>query len=345
MTAKRKTAPTTALARRPHKALDYAGKLETLARQVRRLAAVRAVEVLPPPQALEARVLTDAAQLGQLGLQPLTLSPEAEAILAEPIDAAKVLILPTGAVYYSHIEYTRWFNRGFGRGAWAVVPSAKPNMAGIPKREHQFLVTQPFVLFVHGKAIAQATGEHTYHDDNAEQTHGDVVESLNASALRRLAKRLGVGLELWDRTWGRQWQATYAVMVKVDGKTRPQWRRTSDPPLYGEIGPRSGGRSASPSQGGESGAPGPDRTGAAREAQRTDDRKITPGAKGQVGRLWAIAKTAGRDKDEIKGYLRIRWGIESTSDITRGHYEEVIRDIQRPGPMVEIVDREPGSEG
>lgn len=344
MSAKRKTAPTTALARRP-KAPDYAGKLETLARQVRRLAAVRAVEVLPPQQALEARVLTDVAQLGQLGLQPLTLSAEAETILAEPIDAAKVLILPTGAVYYPHIEYTRWFNRGFGRGAWAVVPSATPKMTPVPKRAAQFLVTQPFVLFVHGKAIAQTTAEHTYHENNAEQSHGDVVESLNASALRRLAKRLGIGLELWDRTWGRQWQASYALMVEVDGENRPQWRRTSDPPLWKEIGPWRGGRSASPRQGGERGAPGPGRTGAAREPQRTDDRKITPGAKGQVGRLWAIAKTAGRDKDEIKGYLRIRWGIESTSDITRGHYEEVIRDIQRPGPMVDTVARDPGEEG
>lgn len=356
---KKAPAPSTALAKR----LD--DRLEKLSRQVARLKATK-VEVLPAlapstevalPQALQALTLTDTAQLGQIGLQPLELSEKAEAILAEPVQDERVLVLPSGAVYYPHIEYTRWFNRAFGRAQWSAVPVATPKLTPVPKNDHKFLVTQPFVLFVHGRAIAQATAEGHYFENNAEQTHADVVEALNASALRRLAKRLGVGLELWDRTWGRAWQAKFAVKVWVDGENRPQWRRRDDPPLPKEKG-LAGDRSPQGGQAGEPGGASEPRARGAREPQATDTRTITKGTKekpGQVERLWAIAKTAGRSKDEIKGYLRIKLGVESTSAILRRDYEQVCKDIAKPGPMLEAavepiddggdVGREPGEEG
>jgi hypothetical protein len=326
-------------------------RLATLAAQIARLKSATKVEVLPPApleKALESRTLTDVAQLGELGFHPLELSEKAETILAEPVDEARVLVLPSGAVYYPHIEYTRWFNRGFGRGAWAVVPAAKPTLTPVPNSDKKFLVTQLFVLFVHGKPIAQATGEGVYHENNKEQTHADVVEALNASALRRLAKRLGVGLELWDRAWGRRWQAAHAVKVWVENENRPQWRRRDEPPLKGEKGP-AGERSLQDGQPGDQGGQSAPRARGGREPQQTDTRPITKGTRekpGQVERLWAIVKTAGRDREELKGYLRITLGIESTSAIQRGQYEQVIRDIQKPGPMLdEGADREPGAEG
>lgn len=351
MTARKAAAPSVALAKR----VD--DRLEKLQGQIARLRTASKVQVIPAPaqleRALDARTLTDVAQLGELGYHPLDLTPEREAILSEPIDDAKVLILPSGAVYLPHVEYTRWFNRGFGRGAWTVVPAAKPTLTPIPNAKSRFLVTQVFVLFVHGKPIAQATGEGTYHENNAEQTHADVVEALNASALRRLAKRLGIGLELWDRAWGRTWQSKHAVRVKVrdkHGNESSQWRRKADPRLYGEQG---GARDEEPSEQRDGQVEGATtRTRGAREPQATDDRTITKGTKekpGQVERLWAIVKVAGRSKDELKGYLRIKLGIESTSDIKRRDYEQVITDIQRPGPMmleaVETERREPGEEG
>jgi len=348
VTARKKPAPSTALVRR----VD--DRLEKLARQVALLKATK-VEVLPAATSPEAPLikalesgLTDVVQLGELGFHPLTLTPAKEAVLDEPVDETRVLILPSGAVYYPHTEYTRWFNRGFGRAAWVVRPAAKPTLSPIANKPGKFLVTQVFVLFVHGKPVAQATGEGNYFEKNNEQTHADVVEALNASALRRLAKRLGIGLELWDRSWGRSWQSRFAVQVWVDGEDRPQWRRTVDPPFpkeKGAVQPRSlqggaGGESSGQSRG-------------AREPQSSDSRTITKGTKekpGQVERLWAIVKTAGRSKEELKGYLRIKLGIESTGDILRRDYEQVIKDIQKPGPMLEAPDvveerREPGEEG
>ena len=349
-------APSTALTKR----LD--DKLAKLSRQVARLKTATKVEVLPAetalalPSALQTLTLTDVAQLGQIGLQPLELSEKAEAVCSEPVVDERVLILPSGAVYLSHTEYTKWFNRAFGRAQWSAVPVATPKLTPVAGSEKRFLVTQPFVLFVHGKAVAQATAEGAYHENNREQSHADVVEALNASALRRLAKRLGMGLELWDRAWGRAWQAKFAIKVWVDGENRPQWRRTDDPPLPKEKGVARD-RSPQEAPAGEPGGQAEPRARGGREPQATDNRKITKGTKerpGQVERLWAIVKTAGRDREELKGYLRIKLGIESTGDILRRDYEEVIRDIQKPGPMIDAalvddgggdVGREPGMEG
>lgn len=351
----KKTTKTTALARRP----DYQASLDKLARKVARLASARGtVEVLPPVGLATVAPSTELSEnpiLGQLGFQPLTLSPEAEAILAEPVDAGRVLIKPTGAVYYPHIEYTRWFNRAFGRGQWTLLPAARPKMIEVPQPggEVKHLATQTFVLCVHGKPIAQATGEQEYHPDNAEQTYGDVIESLNANALRRIAKRLGVGLELWDRAWGDAWQAAHAVKVWVNGKNKPQWRRKIDGQFYGETGPAvdkpagSGGGGSSRAQAQRSEGRTAQETGDRRTAQErrdaTDTRKIS---QAQAKRYWVIARKAKRTDDEVRGYLRIVCGVEHTADMERRFYEAACAQLTKEGPLVraELPTREPGED-
>ncbi len=340
----------TALARRP----DYNAKLDKLAKQVQRLASVRPkVEVLPAIAPAAAVELSENPILGQLGFQPLALSAEAEAVLAEPVDPARVLVKPTGAVYYSHIEYTRWFNRAFGRGQWTMLPAARPKMVEIPQEggEVKHLATQTFVLCVHGKPIAQATAEQEYHPDNAEQTYGDVIEALNANALRRVAKRLGIGLELWDRSWGAAWQAEHCVQVWRRSGSKPQWRRKVDPPFYDETGvaePRAAGNRSRPAQDerseGRTGGEASDRRTAQERRDATDTRKIS---QPQAKRFWTIARKAKRTDDEVKGYLRIVCGVEHTVDMERRFYEAACSQLTKPGPMVPAAapaTREPGED-
>jgi hypothetical protein len=327
------------------------------------------IQVLPPlpalaPVATTQPTLTDVLQLGQLGLQPLVLDEKAEAVLSERVDEARILIKPTGAVYLPHIEYTRWFNRGFGRAQWALVPaslprqSISPGQVNAPEGERRYLITQDFVLFVHGKPVAQAKGEQEYHESNADQSHGDVVEGLNASALRRVAKRLGVGDELWDRRWTTEWRSRNCCRVWVQGKNKPQWRR-NDEKLEQETGvatdreatkhaPRGDQRPAQP-------VDGPWKSGP------HANEKIT---EGQVKRLWAILRKSGRTKEELKTWLEKRYAISSMSDIKRGDYDFIVRCVEGHGPLpltVATVDdespvlldadgidwggREPGAEG
>lgn len=345
--------PTTALARRP----DYTKKLDKLAAQVARLAAVKPkVEVLPAIAPAAPLELSENPILGQLGFQPLALSAEAEAVLAEPVDPARVLIKPTGAVYLSHIEYTRWFNRAFGRGQWTMLPAARPKMVDIPQEDGgvKHLATQTFVLCVHGKPIAQATGEQEYREDNAEQTYGDVIEALNANALRRVAKRLGIGLELWDRSWGDAWQAEHAVRVWRRSSSKPQWRRKVDAPFFDETGlatengPKPGGggssRAQAPRSEGRTGEEAGDRRTAQERRDAVDTRLIS---EPQAKRFWTIARKAKRTDDEIKGYLRIVCGVEHTKDMQRRHYEAACAALTKPGPLVAEAapaTREPGED-
>lgn len=298
---------------------------------------------MPPPAVMQ---LGDDPSFGQLGLQPVALTEQQEQILGEKVDSARVLIKPTGAVYYSHIDYTRWFNRAFGRTQWALVPVAKPKLSDIPQRKEK-LATQVFLLYINGRAVAQATGEQEYHPENHDQSYADVVEALNASALRRVAKRLGVSLELWDRRWTNDWRAQHCVQVWVEGKDKPQWRLKDDKPFYKErpMGTPARGR-ATPGE-----HPG---------------QVIPHGGpeinEGQLKRLWAIFRKSGRDEVELKAWLKQAFGIDSTRKIRKGDYEAVVAAIQKPGPLGEpepavepqrVTDddipwgpaREPGQEG
>lgn len=176
---------------------------------VRRPAAkVAQVLPLPPLPQRTYQVAADGSMdLGALGLVEVRLTEAEEAILSEPVDTSKILWKPgkRGGVadigYLPHTEYTRWFNRAFGRIGWNLVPIGKPT------RSDTDVVLLPYVLHVHGQPVAFAWGEQEYFPRKADgsesraQTYGDVIESTVASALRRCAKHLGMGLELWDRNF------------------------------------------------------------------------------------------------------------------------------------------------
>lgn len=138
--------------------------------------------------------LGELATVGTLGLVELRLTDAEEGVLARPVNPSDILVRDGGIAYLPHIVYTRWFNEAFGRTGWALVPTDAPR-----KVDNLIIVT--YLLYVHGVPVAQAKGEHEYQETNRRQTYGDVIESTVASALRRCAKRLGVGLEMWDKRW------------------------------------------------------------------------------------------------------------------------------------------------
>lgn len=70
---------------------------------------------------------------------------------------------------------------------------------------------------------------------------------------------------------------------------------------------------------------------------------ITPGAKGQVGRLWTIAKKCGRTETEIKMWLQIVYKVDSTAKILRKDYDAIIKALETPGKLP--LPRDPGEEG
>src|SRR3990167_5946168 len=99
-----------------------------------------------------------------------------------------------------------------------------------PERgQGQQTITCPYVLHIHGKPVAFAMGEQEYYDSNEQQTYGDALESTVASALRRCAKRLGVGLELWGQDFLRALPPPAAASTPRQGEAPPRQYQAPPP--------------------------------------------------------------------------------------------------------------------
>jgi hypothetical protein len=222
------------------------------------------------------------------------------------------------------------------------VPRAKPMRSGNS-------VVCPYVLYIHGKPAAMAFGEQEYFDDNKDQTYGDALEATVASALRRCAKRLGVGLELWDRTWLNHFMATRCIKVLTTSheKNPYRWRRLIDPPFWNEVGNRGGERVQQQQQRRQ--APG-----------HHDGNGEQPITAPQRKRLFAILRSSGRDEPTFRAWLKGHYQLDSTKGIKQKDYDVIVAAIESPAPMFANPprqtddeskmhegphEREPGEEG
>lgn len=295
-------------------------------------------------------MMSETPMLSLLGMQDIKLSEDEERVLSEPVNIEDLRVKPTGAVYLSHPTYTRWFNRAFGRLGWAIRPAANP-------RQSEKGILMPFLLYIHGKPVAFAFGEQDYYGGgggNRDQTYGDAVEATVASGLRRCAKRLGVGLELWDRSFTNQFLHEHCVKVKVATNYRGtrgvayRWRRKADVKLPHEIKVVDHDEA-------EDGvdetqfrdAPAPDQGWQRRPQQRYQRREqsnsqSTPGyqrpnggqpcSPAQAKRLFAIVRNSGRDEGLVKEWLRKR-GYSDYEDVARKDYDYVCSAIEADGPL------------
>lgn len=276
------------------------------------------------PVPLEVQRITDETMLGTLGLSEMKLTKQEEKVLSRAVNIEDVRVKPNGLAYLSHPSYTRWFNEAFGRLGWTVVPAGKP-----VKTDRG--VARDYLLYVHGRAVAFATGEQDYMESNKEQSWGDALEATVASAIRRFAKRLGVSLELWDKPWLGHYLADHCVRVLVvkRGEKVTQWRRKVDMPFDNEVGKTKdqpqGDRDFEPRSEQRPVPQQPTQPGAA------DEQLITRGTRqrpGQLERLWAIIKNSGRNEQSIRDWLHTRYHYDSTRSIKRKDYDAICRAIE-----------------
>lgn len=267
----------------------------------------------------------DEIALGALGLVELKLTPAEEEILAEPVPVEAIQMKPVKVPtpYLSHPGYTRWFNRAFGRLGWAMVPAAKPM-----KSDNS--VVCPYVLHVHGKPVAFAIGEQEYHANNKEQTYGDALEATVASALRRCAKRLGIGLELWDRRWLAGFVRDHAVCVTITKGSEEvkAWRLKVDPPFWNE-------------KGGSRRRESPEVLTVPVEPAYRNPAAAEVITQPQRQRFAMILKNSGKEPEQVRAWLKARYGIASSADIRRDTYDEICKAVESGKPL---PVREPGEE-
>jgi hypothetical protein len=60
-------------------------------------------------------------------------------------------------------------------------------------------------------------------------------------------------------------------------------------------------------------------------------------------RLWVLIKNAGREDEDVRLWLKRRYGLDSTKAIKRRDYDAICREVEAEGPLVLQV-REPGSD-
>lgn len=279
-----------------------AAKKPSTALAVRKAPKVASVVISDPQGLMRANQvpvgqLGELATVGALGLAEIKLTDAEEKVLSEPVNISDVLLKPKvkggppEIAYLPHIVYTRWFHRAFGRTGWACVPTSAP-------KKVNNLVLVPYLLYVHGVPVAAATGEQEYHENNAQQTYGDVIESTFASALRRFAKRLGVGLELWDK----RWLETHFGKRAVRGNRKEE-------AVDAEI------------EQGES----------FRSYVGVDtDPKIT---KEQRKRLEQIRERMNRPVPEVALWLKQSYGVKSSADILQKDYAEIVKRLEARGSL------------
>jgi hypothetical protein len=306
----------------------------------------RLPEILPAPR--HEGIIGSEASTGELGLVEVKLTPAEEAVLARPVNDLRVLVKPTGQPYLSHPEYTRWFNEAFGRLGWALVQKAQP-IRQVDGNKVQIIC--PYVLYIHRQPAAFAWGEQEYWSNNKEQTYGDALEATVASALRRCAKRLGVGLELWDKRWLRAWLDIHTVKVKLEPKRGDReeqseakfaWRLKTDPPFWNEAGIVKG--SSKPPTGSSASTQPTERRQKPRAGSNPDDDKSI--TEEQRARLFKIAARVGRGKRELQAWLAIAYDVTETTKIKRKDYDAIVSAIESPNPLPKgPATREPGEEG
>lgn len=240
--------------------------------------------------------LGDVATVGALGMVELKLTEAEEKILSEPVNPAdvrwkpRVKDGPPEIPYLPHPVYTKWFCRAFGRTGWALVPTQKPQKAGN-------LLLREYVLYIHRVPVASAVGEQEYYESNKQQTYGDVIESLYASALRRCAKHLNVGLEMWDKEY-------------LDRLPRPQGVRKVRREEFREA--EYVGDAEPPSS-------------------HLEETKYV--SKAALDRMIAIAERRGRTPAEVSLYLKANYGVKRAAELPFKHYEQVCRDLEARGDL------------
>jgi len=140
---------------------------------------------------------------------------------------------------------------------------------------------------------------------------GDALEATVASALRRCMKRLGVGLELWDKSFSRSFMEEHVAQVWVkdrDGKPAQAVPTQGRPAISGTKMRSSAG--SGPTK--QRGAPATHKPPAHHDPH--GEETITDA---QVKRLWTIIRRRQRTEAEVKSWLALAYKIESTHAIKR----------------------------
>lgn len=153
----------------------------------------------------------------------LELTEHEMKVLYEQIDPEAIEIRPDGVIYMPASEYRRILIRAFGL-SWAMVEDGKPFF-----KDNR--VYWGFRLVIRKVYCGYAIGDQEYMADNPQMSYGDAMEGAKSNAFTRLAKGIGIGLELWNPAFIRKWRKEHAEQyeyINKRGEKKVGWRRKDD---------------------------------------------------------------------------------------------------------------------
>eukprot|EP01104_Vermistella_antarctica_P001390 TRINITY_DN11434_c0_g1_i1.p2 TRINITY_DN11434_c0_g1~~TRINITY_DN11434_c0_g1_i1.p2 ORF type:complete len:295 (-),score=61.04 TRINITY_DN11434_c0_g1_i1:505-1353(-) len=174
-------------------------------------------------------------------IKTLSTSPfpaEVINIISAPVNPDEVEIKPDGLIYMPAVTHRRILNQAFGPGAWCLVAlgdatvKSMPTSQGTAAADNRRIMMREFALFAHGRFVSQAIGEQVFYT-GSNMTEGSAVEAARSNSLVRCCKDLGIGSDMWEPTFQREWKEKYAQEVWVEHQRtadkRKFWRRKTAP--------------------------------------------------------------------------------------------------------------------
>lgn len=295
-----------------------------------------------------------------VGIAALILSDAQIAILTDPVTDAEIEIKPDsfGAVYLCHASYRKRLNAAFRPGGWA-----QRQISPWRYDPETHILSAEFALYARGEDgkvcyISKAIGAQKYHggQGDSDMTYDDAAQGAESNALTRNCKQLGIAIELWEKRTATEIRNRLGVCVFYEkyGSDRKKiaWRRYDDAPIKGETGlvPDSPNRDkyrgqpqAQPtSQASRPSQPPPQQPRPAPPPAQPSASPAVPATKPEWGkngiitepqakRLFALTKKHGISEQAMGEYLRTRWNVTSSKQITKQMYQSICDWVQRGG--------------
>ena len=161
----------------------------------------------PPADAKQLRTEAVGALLSgaYAGASTLKLKPDEAKKLTADFPDDEIEIRPDGLIFIPHMALRDRLAEVFG--PLSVAEICRERMIRTDSDE----IAVDLVLMIRGVFAAEGIGTAKYYKNNAKTNFGDVVESAWSEALRRCAKKISCGVQVWRPNFVRRWLADNAV--------------------------------------------------------------------------------------------------------------------------------------
>ena len=139
----------------------------------------------------------------------LQLTPDESVKLLAKFDDECVLRGAQGdqdLLYISHIHLSNRLNEVIGIGQWAMLRrNIRQEDTETAKGTKMTRIYFEGVLVVRGVFLCEAIGSGNYYPNNPNDDYSGALEKAMSNCLTRLCKRLGIGSQVWDKTYCNRW--------------------------------------------------------------------------------------------------------------------------------------------